>query len=306
MIRSLRRPLVALTAAALGLSGLSGCNAVRNSATAVSVNGVAWSRDDFNTLMDALVKAGQFPAPNGQVDTKSASQVISVMVQFKVGQQMLESLGKKISAADKQKLVDAINQQAGTLDDKTKALLVDIAATGGAIDALPVPTDEQSSAAYEKAPASSGAMCVAEITLTSEAKAREVADQLAEGAKFADVARANTTNTDRKASGGLVVDGAGNECQTLSSVDDRVSAEVLQVLYTLAPGKPTPVIHDADGWHIAVNRPWADIRTAHAKAVSSTQDVPAGRQLLAGHIAVADIEVNSIYGTWNQVTARVE
>lgn len=306
MSRSSRRPLAALLVAAVTLAGLSGCSAIGSSSAAVTINGREWSRDDLNTLMDALVKAGEFSAPNGRADTKDTAGVISVMVQFKAGQQLLESLGIKVDESSRKMLLQNIKQQLPTMAESTQNLLVDIAATGGTIDKIPVPTEQQSSEAYESKPASSGAMCVAEITVKSEADARRVSDELAAGTKFADVARAMTTNTDRKASGGLVVDGADNQCQVLSMIDDQLGAPVLRALYELTPGKPTEAIQDAEGWHIAVNRPWVDIRTEHAKAISPKSDTPTGRQLLAGFIAVADVRVNTVYGTWNPVTTRVE
>ena len=306
MTRTSRRPLVALLAAATALAGLTGCSAVGSSSAAVTINGKDWSRADLNKLMDALVKAGQFSAPGGRADTKDTAGVISVMVQFKSGQQLLDSLGIKVNETNRAKLLASIKQQVPTMDESTQNLLVDVAATGATIDTIPVPTEHQSSAAYESRPASSGAMCVADITVKSEADARKVSDELAAGKKFADVARAMTINPDRKSSGGLVVDGAGNQCMVLNMIDDQLGAPLLQALYELAPGKPTPAIEDTDGWHIAVNRPWAEIRTEHVKAIAPTSDTSTGRHLLAGFVAVADVRVNSMYGTWNPVTARVE
>ena len=309
MTRTARRPLAALAAAVLGITGLTGCRALDNSADAVTINGKSWSRDELNNLVTALVAAQQFSAPGGRANSQDLASVISVMVQFKAGQQMLADVGAKIAESDRTTLRDALVKQGSTLDTATVDLLVDIAATGGTIDKLTVPTEAQSKAAYESQPARSGAMCVAEITVATEAAAREVSDQLAEGKKFTDIARKVSTNTERKSSGGNVVDGAGNQCLGLGSIDDQVSAALLSQLFNLAPGKPTSVVKDDEGWHVAVNRPWADVRSEHAKTLSSLTDQgtpQAGRLLLAGYVATSDVRVNSMYGTWNPVTSRVE
>ena len=53
---------------------------------------------------------------------------------------------------------------------------------------------------------------------------------------------------------------------------------------------------------MAVHRPWDEVKSDLMTSLSAAP----GRSLISGVLATADIRVNSVYGTWNTATSRVE
>jgi hypothetical protein len=223
------------------------------------------------------------------------------MVQYRAGSHVLKENGGSVSEAARSAAAAQLEQSNPQgLDAKTKALLVDIAVTGQAIDMITVPTDIEDR--YNDNPTKTGVLCVSEITVASEDDAKDVLDRLAAGEPFAKIASATTLNTDRRSVQGNVLDGNDAPCAALESVNDQLSPAVMNALAVTAPGRATVAVQDGEGWHVAIHRPWKDISASHRTALGTKP----GRLLLAGFLATADIHVNSTYGTWNPVTAQVE
>ena len=134
------------------------------SSSAFSVDGENYPKDELNGLVKNLIAVNQLTAPGGLAASKDLSSIVSVMVQYKAGGHVLKEYGGSISEAARSAATAQLNQSSPQgLDDQTKTLFVDIAVTGQAIDALPVPGDIE--ARYEANPVRTGVVCIAETTV---------------------------------------------------------------------------------------------------------------------------------------------
>ena len=301
MTKTSPRPRRTIAAAFVAALLLGSCSTFTSSSSAFSIEGENYSKDDLNGLVDNLIIANQLTAPGGVAAAKDLVAIVSVMVQYRAGSHVLKENGGSVSEAARSAAAAQLEQSNPQgLDAKTKALLVDIAVTGQAIDMITVPTDIEDR--YNDNPTKTGVLCVSEITVASEDDAKDVLDRLAAGEPFAKVASATTLNTDRRSVQGNVLDGNDAPCAALESVNDQLSPAVMNALAVTAPGQETVAVQDGEGWHVAIHRPWKDISASHRTALGTKP----GRLLLAGFLATADIHVNSTYGTWNPVTAQVE
>ena len=265
------------------------------------MDGTSFSKSELNTLSADLVAAGQISGSNGTVTAKDMGSLVSTMIQYTAGKNVLKEYGGTLNPAE----VAAARAQLGQSDlnglsKETVNLLAEFAAMGKAFDTIKPPADIEKR--YSANPTSTGVLCVSEITVATESEARDVLDRLAGDESFAKVATDTTTDKEYRATGGNVEDVNGMSCFALGSLLPKVGAKAMGVLAHLAPGAPSNPVKDDSGWHILMNRPWAEISADHATALKDRT----GRQLLAGYLATADIRVNSTYGTWNPVLAQVE
>lgn len=297
MAPRLRALLVTGVAACAALVA-AGIGAFGGPSNAFSVNGEEWSRDNLNKVLTGLVEAGQFTSTNGSVSGTDVASVASVLVQYRAGAQMLADRGVKIPEADRETAAASIKRAFS--DPFVVDVLADMSVTGAAVDKLPVPGDMQ--ALYEKNPALTGVLCAAEITVGTESEARSLVERLDSGESFLDVAQAATTSRDFKQTGGVVGPGTEMPCSTLNQMSQRISSPLLNALLHTPAGARTAIVRDSEGWHVATNRPWSEISAAHAKVFAAEP----GRNLADGYTATSDVHVNSLYGTWNPATSKIE
>ncbi|MGA1362192.1 MAG: hypothetical protein ACO36A_04665 [Ilumatobacteraceae bacterium] len=288
-----------LVVAALAVAGATaGLALLRGPSVAFTVNGEEWSRDDMTRLMDGLVGAGQFTAPSGKVSADDMSAVMSVLVQYRSGRQLLAGRGITVPAGSiesaKQRLEPTFQ------DDFVVGVLADMSATGEALDSMPAPTDVKT--IYEANPARTGVLCAVMITSASEKSARDILEQLDSGADAIELARKNAKGSEFESSDGTVAVDAAQPCAGLAWVKDRVSTPVFSALASTAAGAHSGIVQDATGWHVVFNRQWADVGAAHSRQFSGEP----GRNLAAGFTATSDIAVSPEFGTWNQARQTIE
>ena len=288
-----------LVVAALAVAGATaGLAVLRGPSVAFSVNGEDWSRDDMTRMMDGLVAVGQFSAPSGRVSADDMSAVMSVLVQYRAGRQLLAERGITVKKAD---IESAARRLKPTFqDDFVVGVLADMAATGDALDALTAPSDVKDIDATE--PAHTGVLCALMITSRSERAARGIVEQIDGGADAVELARKNAAGSEFERTDGVVAVDVAQPCAKISWVKDRVSTAVFAALASTPAGGRSGIVKDATGWHVVVNRPWADVSAAHSRQFS---DEP-GRNLAAGFTATSDISVSPEFGTWNQARQTVE
>ena len=304
MTRTLRRSR-ALLAAGIASLVLCSCGIVSNPSQAFSVDGSSFSRNDLNDLVKSLAQVDQLTIVNQIAQSKDLLGILDVVVQYRTAKRLLETRGTPVTDAERAAIrSQAVSQLPTSMPANTVDLLVDISATGKALDKIKEPTPSELEAMYAAKPASTGMLCVREITVASAESAKDVVDQLAEGAKFADVARKVSRTKNAKETGGNVLTGAGVPCMSVpqAGANTALGETVVRSLLHTPVGSNTGVVRDAKGWHVAEHRPFAEIRDS---LVAGLKETP-GRSFATGLLATADIKVNSVYGTWNPVTAKVE
>ena len=296
MTRRASRLTAVLSVAMAGL--LASCGAVSSPSAAFSIDGASYSRDDVNGLLQALVVLQELNVTNGVAPTGEVAEIVSVMVQYRAGAAVLEKWGTPVSDADRKQLESQLMASLPpTVDDKVKRLLIDINATGRAVSTVKAPPAAEVEAMYVRSPASTGHMCIRLVTLKSRDDARSMIDAVNDGGDFASLATKSGA-----AAGGVVTGGNDNDCVAISSLNARIGTTAVRALLDAPVGRPTEAFEDGEGWHVAVHRPYEEVKSDLGTALTSES----GQHLTYGLLATADVRVNSVYGTWNRVTARVE
>lgn len=291
-------PRIAVAAAALAVAAAVAAVALaRGPVAAFSVNGQEWSRGDVQRVVDSLVDTGQITAVNGKVTGDDIAAVMSVLVQYSAGRQLLAERGVALP----QDALAAARQQYGAAfaDPFVAGVFADMSVTGKTITSLAAPQDVKS--IYEENPALTGVLCAVDVTLPSEHAARAVMNEIKDGGDVLAVAREKSVNKDLEATDGVLAL-PGADCAGLAWVKDKVSATVLEELMSTDAGETSAVVKDEAGWHVLVNRPWSEVSKSHATVFSEDP----GRSLAVGFTATADVQVASEYGTWNPATQTIK
>jgi hypothetical protein len=276
---------------------LSSCSAVTSSSDAFSIDGASYSRDDVNGLLEALVELQELNVANGLAPTGDVAEILSVMIQYRAGAAVLEKWGTPVSDAERTQLESQLMASIpSTVPDGVKRLLIDINATGKAVGSVKAPAAAELESMYAGSPASTGHLCIRLVTLASRDDARAMIDAVNEGGEFAALAAKNGAPD-----GGIVTGGNDNACIPVSSLNTRIGAAAVRALIDAPVGRPTEAFEDEEGWHVAIHRPVDEIKADLVAALASE----AGQHLTYGLLATADVRVNSVYGTWNRATARV-
>lgn len=285
--------------AALAVAGATaGLAVLRGPSVAFTVNGEEWSRDDLRRLIDGLIEAGDLSAVSGQVSRENVSSVMTVLIQFTAGSQMLDKSGVEVPAGE---IAAARSRLEGTYRDEfVLDVLADMSATGSALDRLSAPSDVKD--IYGRNPADTGVLCAVMISSRSEKAARGIVEKIDAGDDAVELARRNAKGSEFESSDGAVAVDADQPCAGLSWVKDRVSLPVFSALASTAAGTRSGIVEDATGWHVLFNRPWVDVSAAHSRQFSGEP----GRNLAAGFTATSEISVSPEFGTWNQARQTIE
>lgn len=291
--------------AVLACLALSSCGLVGNQSEAFSVDGHGYPRSGLNDLVRALSKADQLNVVRDQADGNDVRSVINVMVQYKSGERVLERMGIPVTDAERQAVAAQFaGQLPPDIGQDTLNLLADISATGKALDSITPPSETDLKSLYESSPASTGMLCIREISVKTRDQAVDVVTQLADGADFASLARKVSLSKATKTAGGAVTGTSGGSCLPVAqaAAESSVGNPLALALLHTPLGHNTGAVQDRSGWHVAVHRPFAEVKDT----LVSVFALRPGRALAAGVLATADIRVNPVYGTWNPVTSKVE
>lgn len=299
--RTLRRYLPLLITSALALSACGGSGTTFSSAKDVfSVNGQSYSKDDFNTISQALVDLEQFVETNGKIKTEDAQAIIQTLIRYEAFAQFIEKRGITIPEEDRAKVVE----QASADDTYKKSppllqdLLVNLNLASTVLQGVKTPTDSELKALYEASPASSGALCMSHILVKTKDEALAVLKDLESGVPFAEEAAKKSTEPGADKSGGALKNN-GEMCSALTDLQQSFDKDFMAGAVAAKMGVPSGPVKSSFGYHIILNHNYDDVKTSLAKVLSKD----AGSNLLAGFITTSDITINSVYGTWNNGTA---
>lgn len=299
--RILRRSLPLLITSALALSACGGSTTTFSSSKDVfSVNGRSYSKDDFNTISQALVDLEQFVETNGKIKTEDAQAIIQTLIRYEAFAQFIEKRGITIPEEDRAKVVE----QASADDTYKKSppllqdLLVNLNLASTVLQGVKTPTESELKALYEKSPASSGALCMSHILVKTKDDALAVLKDLESGVPFAEEAAKKSTEPGADKSGGSLANN-GEKCSALTELQQGFDKDFMAGAVAAKMGVPSGPVKSSFGYHIILNHKYDDVKTSLAKVLSKD----AGSNLLAGFITTSDITINSVYGTWNNGTA---
>lgn len=299
----LRRFLPFALAAGLVLSACGTTNPIASASEAFRLNGKAYSIDDLDALNDALIAAGQYQTQNGTISQQDAATTLAVMIRYYAYKDFIEANGLTETQAD----IDAVRTQTDSDPDfagypeALRTALFDLNVSDQVMTRVSAPSQDQLRGLYESRPATSGVLCLSHVLVETEDEALEVLEALRDGADFADVAAERSIEPNADQSGGALKDG-DEDCSPLPSLQQSFDADFMAGAIAAKAGVPSPPVQSQFGWHIILNHPFDEIAESAARVVGANP----GALLLAGHLAAADVSVNSKYGTWNPATGRID
>ena len=297
-----RRILPLLAVSILGLTACGSSSVVTSASDAFTINGEGYSKDDLNEIIDVLVDLGQITKQNGTIPKADMDSTLQVMVKYQSYLQFAKNNNLEESAANRSKVEEqaAADENFASYPKTLQDLLVNLNLASLTTSEMKAPSAADLKKLYNKAPASAGVLCLSHILVKTKAEADKALKQIADGAKFADVAKKVSIEPAAKTSGGSLANGE-EACNSLESLQQSFDGDFMVGAVAAKPGVPTGPTKSSFGWHIILSHPYDEVKDS----VSSVLKENPGAALLAGFMATSDITLNSAYGTWVAATAKI-
>jgi hypothetical protein len=157
---------------------------------------------------------------------------------------------------------------------------------------------DEAAALYDAGIESSGTICISGIVVETEDTANAVADELADGADFAELLAAENLDPSLGDAGGNI------GCITSDQLTEAADVEFVQVAAGLSADDPVAVspLLDPEGnefaWVVLSFQAFAELTPADADTVTAAIDS-------AARLANADVFVDPRYGTFDAATGQV-
>jgi parvulin-like peptidyl-prolyl isomerase len=297
-----RRILPLLAVSILGLTACGSSSVVTSPSDAFTINGEGYSKDNLNEIVNVLVDLGQITKENGTIPKADMDSTIQVMVKYQSYLQFAKKNNLEESAANRAKVEEqaGADENFGTYPKSLQDLLINLNLASLTTSEMKAPSASDLEKLYSKAPASAGVLCLSHILVKTKAEADKALKQIANGAKFADVAKKVSIEPAAKTSGGSLANG-DEACNSLESLQQSFDGDFMVGAVAAKPGVPTGPTKSSFGWHIILSHPYDEVKDS----VSSVLKENPGAALLAGFMATSDITLNSAYGTWVAATAKI-
>lgn len=297
-----RRFLPFVAVASLALTACGSSNPVASASEAFRLNGTAYSITDFDALNDALIAVGQYNAENGTIKREDLAVTLSVLIRYQAYLDFIKANGLEETDEDRSAVIadSESDPNFATYPEALRDTLLKLNVSDRVMERVSAPSAEQLEKLYNKMPASAGVLCLSHILVETEDEAREVLKTVNSGTPFAEVAAAKSTEPGADQSGGALKDG-DEDCNPLPGLQQSFDADFMVGAIAAKPGVPTGPIKTQFGWHIILSHTFDDVKESVARVLGQNT----GALLLAGHLAAADVSVNSKYGVWNGATGRI-
>jgi parvulin-like peptidyl-prolyl isomerase len=297
-----RRFLPFVAVASLALTACGSSNPVASASEAFRLNGTAYSIEDFDALNEALITVGQYTAENGTIKREDLAVTLAVLIRYQGYVDFIKANGLKETDEDRDAVLADANSDPNfaTYPETLRETLLKLNVSDRVMERVSTPTAEELEKLYNKMPASSGVLCLSHILVETEDEAREALRSVTDGTPFAEVAAAKSTEPGADQSGGALKDG-DEDCNPLPGLQQSFDADFMVGAIAAKPGVPTGPIKTQFGWHIILSHAFDDVKDSATRVLAQNT----GALLLAGHLAAADVSVNSKYGVWNGATGRI-
>jgi len=297
-----RRFLPFVAVASLALTACGSGNPVASASEAFRLNGTPYSIKDFDALNDALVAVGQYNSENGTISRADLALTLSVLIRYQAYVDFIKVNGLKETDEDLKEVLAEANLEPNfaTYPQALRETLLKLNVSDRVMERVSAPSADALKKLYNKMPASAGVLCLSHILVETEAEAREVLKTVSGGTPFADVAAAKSIEPGADQSGGALKNG-DEDCNALPSLQQSFDNDFMVGAIAAKPGVPTGPIKTQFGWHIILSHSFDDVKESAARVLSQN----AGALLLAGHLAAANVSVNSKYGVWNGASGNI-
>jgi parvulin-like peptidyl-prolyl isomerase len=297
-----RRFLPFVAVASLALTACGSSNPAASASEAFRLNGTAYSIKDFDSLNDALIAVGQYNADNGTIKREDLAVTLAVLIRYQAYLDFIKANGLKETDEDRDAVVaDAESEpNFATYPEALREMLLKLNVSDRVMERVSAPSAAELEKLYNKMPASAGVLCLSHILVETEDEAREVLKTVNSGTPFAEVAAAKSIEPGADQSGGALKDG-DEDCNPLPGLQQSFDPDFMVGAIAAKPGVPTGPIKTQFGWHIILSHTFDDVKESAARVLGQNT----GALLLAGHLAAADVSVNSKYGVWNGASGRI-
>lgn len=299
----LYRVLAAITVSALALSACGSSSPVASANEAFVVNGTSYSLDTFETLIADLVANQQLEVSANNLPSKQDTiSVLRTLIRYEAYKQFLKDNDLKEDPADRAKMdaEAAADESFSALPDYLRELLINLSLAQVTMSKFKAFTAAELKSLYNKAPASTGVLCLSHILLKTEDDANAVLKELSNGAKFADVAKKKSIEPAAKESGGSLQSDE-EPCTDLAFFQQQFDSDFMVGAVAAKAGVPSGPVKTQFGYHIILSQPYDTIKDSLARISASEPSI----SNLNGYMATADISVNSTYGVWNGAMATI-
>lgn len=301
-----RRRAAAAAFALVGVIALSSCATFSRNSNAAVVDGREIPRDRLESFIDEFAANQQFPLADGIVQLDDARNLLAGMIKADAYTSFLREQGKPLTEAQRETARKQLaDRNVGDLSKELQTLIVDVNAATEAITKLGAPTDAKIEALYGERPSLTGAMCASHVVVKKKETAQKVLSLLANGAKFADVAKKYSTEPAAKTSGGALEgqseDGKSSPCMSILEYQQNFDPAFTRGAIAARAGIPYGPVQSSFGWHVILLAPWDEVKDA---ALSLVKAEP-GPNLATGWLANADITVDPAYGRWDAATGTI-
>jgi parvulin-like peptidyl-prolyl isomerase len=297
-----RRFLPFVAVASLALTACGSSNPVASASEAFRLNGTAYSIKDFDSLNDALIAVGQYSTENGTIKREDLAVTLAVLIRYQAYVDFTKANGLTETDEDRNAVVadSESDPNFATYPEALRDTLLKLNVSDRVMERVSAPTAADLEKLYNKMPASAGVLCLSHILVETEDEAREVLKSVNSGTPFAEVAAVKSTEPGADQSGGALKDG-DEDCNPLPGLQQSFDADFMVGAIAAKPGVPTGPIKTQFGWHIILSHTFDDVKESAARVLGQNT----GALLLAGHLAAANVSVNSKYGVWNGATGRI-
>lgn len=292
------RNIALIFAAAIALTSCGGTA----KSDAATVNGVSIQKATLESTITQLADAGQITLANGVAPMDAVRSVLAAIIRGEATSQVLDLYNVKVTDADTQAVIDQVSKDAGfdTLGEDLKNLIIGLNSGDLALSRVKAPSEADVENMYNEAPASVGALCAQHILVKDESTANEVLAKLNKGGDFKKLAGEYSTEPNAATTGGILGSTDG-DCISLSDYQSQFDAGFTAGALLAKAGVPTGPVKSSFGYHIILNRPFADIKASLMLMLSKEP----GMMLMTGYLATHDVIVASEYGRWDSATGKI-
>jgi parvulin-like peptidyl-prolyl isomerase len=292
VVRIPRRILLAAVAAL----SLSSCGALTPADEAFSVNGTATTRDRLDAVLSDLAAAGDLTLDNGEAGDEIVRTILRQLIRIETFRQFAEDEGLEVTDADREEILGFAAGDAAfrAYSDLLQGIIVDLNVIDLVLSRASARAAGELAVAYEESPASTGMLCLSHILVATRGDADRVLARLDEGADFAELAAEVSVEPAAVVSGGALAGADGEPCQPLTEFQRGYDGDFLAGAVQGRAGIPYGPVRTQFGWHVILNRPFADV----ADSLGRVSAAAPGAVAFEGYLADADVRVSSRYGRW--------
>jgi parvulin-like peptidyl-prolyl isomerase len=306
-VRSRLRSLIAVSLIALGASG---CSTLTGSDLTVGVNGQGVTTEEADALLAEYFAEseifGTTPLDAGGFgDADRARLILNALVRSSAVASLLAPSGDEITDADLDLYFSTVPSESplNELSDEMRRLIATTSAEVllSALSRVELPTAEELEATYSEQPIATGMLCLRHILVATEEEANDVVASLEDGVDFVTIATQVSLEGSAALTGGALT-GTESECLPTAQYISNFDPDFVAAAFEAPATTWSEPVKTQFGWHVILNRPWAEIGDDVVAAYAS----PDGALFYVDAVLnSADVTVDSRFGRWNPSSGRI-